>query len=104
MLGSEYFPTPTYGPTEEYGKISDFLGMAINIMLGVAFGLGFVSVAMSLVKMVLSQGDPKATQGAFNGIKWGIIAIAISLFVFTVKTIVVELVGITGMDDATPSF
>lgn len=104
MPGDDYFPDPQYDPVVEFDQISDFLSVGINIMSGIAFGLGFISVAVGLVKMVLSQGDPKATQGSFNAIKWGIISIVISLLVFTIKNIVVRLVGVTGMENATPNF
>lgn len=104
MKDDVYFPNPEDGPDVEFTQISDFLSVGINVMSGIAFGLGFISIAVGLVKMVLSQGDPKATQGSFNAIKWGIISVVISLLVFTIKTIVVRLVGVTGMENATPDF
>ena len=72
--------------------------------MGITFGTGFISVAYGMLKLVISKGDPKATSAAISTITWGAIAVAISFFAIVIKTIVVNMTGVTGLDETLPDF
>lgn len=84
-------------------SIGNILSIAINVLMGGVFALGFISVAIGLVQLITSQGDPKSTGKAFNSIKWGVIAILLAFFVIVIKAIIFNATGVVGINE-TPNF
>jgi hypothetical protein len=99
----EYIPDSNPAGNTNITSIGDALSIAINVLMGGVFALGFISVAVGLIQLITSQGDPKSTGKAFNSIKWGIMAILLAFFVIVIKILIFDTVGITGINNA-PDF
>lgn len=95
---------PNMPQKSSFTSIADFLGVAINILMGITFAAGFVSIAYSLVQLVISRGDPKSTSTAFKTFTWGVAAVVISFIVIVIKNIIVNMIGIKGIDNVLPNF
>ncbi len=65
----------------------------IAIILGIA--VSFIAVSISLYKYMLSMGDPKAVQEAQRSLTWSIVAFILCLIAFGIKTILVNLLGVS---------
>ncbi len=73
-----------------------FFAVVINALMGGLFSIGFIAVAVGLVSFVSSKGEPKATEKAGKTLTWGIIGVLVAFFVFVIKGIVINMLGIQG--------
>ncbi|KKU31188.1 MAG: hypothetical protein UX44_C0007G0012 [candidate division WWE3 bacterium GW2011_GWA1_46_21] len=94
------------GGTLAITKIGDLLGIALNVLLGSAVGIGSLGVVLSGIKYVMSKGDPKAKAEAQHALTYSIVAIVLGLGAFAVKAIIFGLLGVTSTDltNELPSF
>jgi len=82
------------GTTSDYTTVSDFLGVAINILIGVSFSISIIGITLSAVMYILSGGNPEKTSKAWRAFLYGVIGGAISLGLIALKQIVFSLVGL----------
>lgn len=100
----DYIPNTNPAGNTSITSIGDMLGIAINVLMGSVFALGFVSIAVGFIQLITSEGDPKATGKGFTTIKWGIIAVLLAFFVIIIKTIVFRTTGVSGINDIPSNF
>ncbi len=81
-------------------SLSNVFGIAMNVVMMVGFGMGFVSLALGFVSMVMSEGDKAKLLTARGYLTYGLIAILISMMVASLKFILVRL--ILGQDWSIP--
>ncbi len=72
--------------------------MSINIMMGIVFALGFISLAAGFVIFVTSRGNPDGTARAGKAVLYGAGAVALSLLVLVIKEIIFKAIGVEGVD------
>jgi hypothetical protein len=83
------------GGSDSIETLGELLGTIINILMGIGFAVGFLALAAGFLQLVLSGGDPKATEKGFSTIKWSIIALVLTVLVFILKSILLNLFGVT---------
>lgn len=87
-------------PTENR-KISGFgemLALMLNIILGAGIAVSIIAIILSGIKFITSKGDFKATAEAKSALAYSILAFILVIGAFTVKTIILNMVG-TPTDD-----
>ncbi len=92
--------------TAGYNNVSDFLGVGLNILLGVTLAISIIAIIMSGIKFVTAKGDPKAKASAQQALTFAVVAFVLAIGAFTVKTIVFNVIGGDYGDlwNATPNF
>lgn len=100
----DYIPSSNPAGTTSITSIGDMLGIVINVLMGLVFGLGFISVAVGFIQIITSGGDPKATGKGFTTVKWGIIAVLLAFLVIVIKTIILNTTGVTRINDVPTGF
>ncbi|OGC39071.1 hypothetical protein A3K42_00685 [candidate division WWE3 bacterium RBG_13_37_7] len=75
--------------------IGQGLAIAFNVVMGIGIGIGFASLAYAFILYILSQGDPKAVQRAFNAVTWSIIAICVTIGSWLAKNLALNALGVT---------
>ena len=93
-----------YYPSTAPQSITGFLKAGLNLVLGIGFGLGFVSMAYSFYLYTMSRGDPKALQQAWNAFYYSVLAIAISFGVLAIRVISLQLIGVEDTNILDPKF
>lgn len=91
-IGSQISPEFA-GP--QYDTASDLSAIAINFVIGIGFSFGFVSLAYGFILYILSKGDPKQTQRAFNAALYGAIASFAALGLVFARGQVLNALGVT---------
>lgn len=93
---NEYIPSepPGISMVPDSWKLSDLLGITVNVFMGTGYALGFVSMGYSGILYSLSRGDIKETGKAWDAFLWGIIAILVSTFAVVFKNIVAALADV----------
>ncbi|MFC1622293.1 hypothetical protein ACFL13_02865 [Patescibacteria group bacterium] len=81
-------------PATRFGKISDFLGFAINLVLGVGISICIVAALYSAILHTMSAGDPDKAKKAWNAFLFAAIAGIIVIVTFAFKTIVIDAMGV----------
>lgn len=89
-----------------YNQVSDFLGVSLNILLGVGLAISTIAIIMSGIKFVTAKGDPKAKASAQQALTFAVVAFVLTIGAFTIKTIVFNVIGGNYGDlwNATPNF
>lgn len=75
-------------------KISDILGMILNLVMGVGFSLSIIMVAYSAILHTMSGGNPDKTKQAWQAFLWSAIAGIITIVAFGLKAGVIGLIGV----------
>lgn len=96
-------------PTEKVTHIStltDLLGVGANIVIAIAFSMSLVGLAYGFVLYVMSTGDPKNTQKAFQLVLYSLIGLVVTVLSFALKTAFINTVGVTDANytNALPTF
>jgi hypothetical protein len=80
-------------PAQESGilNISMVFNIAFNLVAGVGFAWGFISVSLALVRLVTSAGDKGAVQMGMKRLQFGLYGILISFGAYAIKEILVGL-------------
>ncbi len=89
-------------PTGAPDSITEFLIAALNIVLGIGFALAFVNFAWGFIQYIMSKGDPKATQQAWNSIIYGLYAILVSMITVVIRVSVLQVLGVKDPNILTP--
>jgi hypothetical protein len=87
-------------------SVGDFLGLGINIVLGVSLAISMISLIMSGIKYITAKSDPKATSSAQQAITYSVLAFVLTIAAFTIKTILFNVMGgdFGDLRNATPGF
>lgn len=80
--------------TGKYGTLSSILGLVANVLIGLGFAFGIVSIAYSAVLYVMSDGQPDKTKQAWSAFINGVIAAGISIGVFAIKAALLSALGV----------
>ena len=99
-----FTPIPTdvqdpFNPSGQGGGISslpEIFAAAMNIILGIGWGLGILALVLGFTKYTLSKGDPKELQKAQAHIIYALVGIGILFLITAYKFIIAR--GITGGD------
>lgn len=77
--------------------VPQIVSLAINIIVTIAFGASFIFLALSFIKLstVHSGGDPKKVEEGFKGVLYAIIGIILSITVYSLKTILLNIFGLS---------
>lgn len=76
-----------------FTSVSDILGVAINIGLGTGIAISIIAMILSGIKFMSSKGDPKSLAQAKNALTYSIIAFILTAGAFTIKTIIITMIG-----------
>lgn len=95
--------TPEDRPLNSLG---DFLGLALNILLGTAIAISMIALIISGIKFVIAKGDPKAKASAQQALTYSVVAFILAIGAYTIKTIIFNVMGGDYGDlwNATPNF
>ena len=87
-------------------SVGDFLGLGLNIVLGVALAISMISLIMSGIKFITAKGDPKAKSEAQQAITYAVLAFVLTIAAFTIKLIIFNVMGgdFGDLRNATPGF
>ena len=102
----EYLPPGPSAENRSLNTVGDFLGLGINIVLGVALGISLIAIILAGIKFITSRGDPKATAAAQQALTYAVVAFILTIGAFTLKEIIFNVVGGNYGDlrNATPHF
>jgi vacuolar-type H+-ATPase subunit I/STV1 len=75
-----------------YSSFGAFASVVINTIMAVSFSLGIFSIALSMVLLVLSVGNPDNVKKAWRAFLWGVIATLVSLAIVALKRIIIRRV------------
>lgn len=81
-----------------FNSFSDFLGLALNILMGVSIAISTIGIMVSGIQYVTSQGDPKSIQTAKNYLTFSIVGFILAVSAFTIKTVILNLIGVTSTE------
>ena len=81
-------------PAPGVSTVGDIVNVAANVAIIIAFGLSVVAIAVSLIKIVTSSGDPKRADSAKNSLLWGVIGAFFALIAHAIKGILLDLTGV----------
>jgi len=79
------YTSPNIPKPSNVTSLSDVLALALNVIVGVGFSVGIISVAYSGILYATSSGDPKNTKKAWEVFLWGAIAFMVTLGSFVIK-------------------
>ncbi len=82
-------------PASAPDSIRDFLIVGLNILAGVGFGAAIVNLAWACYLYIMSKGDPKGVQQAWNAVVYGAFAILISFVVIGARLTITQALGVT---------
>ena len=87
-------------------QVSDFLGLALNIVFGTAIAISLIATILAGIKFITARGDPKAKAAAQQALTYATLAFVLSIGAYTIKTIIFNVVGgnVGDLTNATPSF
>lgn len=89
-----------------FDNVSDFLGVSLNILFGIALAVSVIYIIMSGIKFVTARGDPKAKALAKQALTYALVAFILAIGAYTVKLIIINVVGgdFGELKNATPTF
>ncbi len=74
--------------------IPSLLGIVMNLVIGIGLSLAIISTAYAFILYILSSGDPKNTQKAWQTFLWGVIVFAITAGAVAIKAIFMNVIGV----------
>jgi hypothetical protein len=93
--GGQNLDAPAGVPTGGLGTTaSNFLSLAINLMLILAVVLSVVFLLMGAIRWITSSGDPKGIDGARKQITFAIIGLIIAFAGFIIVNIVSQALSL----------
>ena len=78
--------------------LADAMALAINIVLGIGVSLTIVFLIIGGIQYITSKGDQKATIEARTSLTNAVIGFIVVVGAFTIKTILGNILGVTGGD------
>ena len=78
--------------------LADAMALAINIVLGIGISLTIVFLIIGGIQYITSKGDQKATIEARTSLTNAVIGFIVVVGAFTIKTILGNILGVTGGD------
>lgn len=83
---------------EEFDSIDDLTGVAVNIILGSGLTVSFIFIIKSGIGIMSARGDVKGTMSAKQGLTYSIIAFLIIAGAFSIKDIILDVLGVNSAD------
>ena len=80
-------------PTTASDRLVNFPQFAISILIVAAIVLAVLFIIYSGIQWIMSQGDPKAIEGARRRLTFSLVGLIIALGAFTIINIFVTLLG-----------
>ncbi len=74
---------------------SDFFGVALNVLMGLSFGVSAIALIMAGVQFIMSEGDAKGIQTAKKYLTVGVFAVFMSLAGFAIKRMLLRASNVT---------
>jgi len=81
---------------KQFNSVPAVVTAVANLFIIVGFGLVIISIAISFIQFAISTGDKDATDRAKNTLSWGGIGALVVLGAFTIKNIILKLLGVSG--------
>lgn len=78
-----------------YGTLGAVLGVAANLIIGLGFAYGILSIGWSAILYIFSEGDKDKTTQAWHSFLYGAIACAIAIGALAIKSAVLGVIGVT---------
>lgn len=103
----DFLPTYEYSwETTSITTVSQLVGIFINIAFGITLTVSVIALVYSGIQYTMSVGDVKAAGVARSTLLYSIIGMLLSLGALTLKTIIMNSIGInTGeITNVTPNF
>ena len=92
-------------PNAAIYRISHFLGIALNVAMGVGVSVSVIYIGLAGIRYIMSKGDPKAVAQARQALTYAVGALAITIGAVAFKYIVLNnILGAGGFNNATPDF
>jgi hypothetical protein len=90
VLPKSGIPNTVPDPIQDSGivSISMIFNIAFNLVAGVGFAWGFISLTLGLVKLVTSAGDKFAVKDGMKRIQFGLYGVLISFGAYAIKEII----------------
>jgi len=88
-----------------YRNIGDFLGVGLNVLMGVGLSLSVIFIGISGIRYLSSGGNPDNVDQAKRALTYSIVALVLSVGAVAIKYIIINsILGVTHVDliDATP--
>lgn len=82
------------GRKTDFSDISSMAIAVANFLIIMAFGVSFVMLAYALIQFSTSTGDPKKMEKPQKALTWSIIGMVVSLALFSVKNLILRLLGL----------
>ena len=80
-------------------RMDSFAAWLLPFIFGIAGGISFILMVYGFISLALSQGDPKAVQGAQETITSAITGLLVSIFsIFLLRLIAVGILKIPGLN------
>lgn len=88
-------------------SVSDFLGIAINTLIGVGISMSVVFIGLAGVRYITSGGNPDDLDRAKKALTYSVVALVITVGSIAIKVIFVDsILGVTdpNLTNPTPNF
>ena len=79
------------GPTS-VNTFGALMGIGINVLTGIVISVSTISIVISGIKFIMSEGDPKSVDAAKKSLTYSIIGLILGLTAVVAKTVLVNIV------------
>jgi len=86
-----------------FTSVSNLIAVGLQLVFWIGAGLSVAFIALSGLKMMSSQGDPKAIQSAQQSLTWSIVGFIVVIMAGAAGTIISRMLGATNFT-LLPSF
>lgn len=66
----------------------------VNASLIIASGVSFAMLAVSMIQLVISEGDPKNSEKARTAVLWSACGLALSVILYSLRTFLLTWIGL----------
>lgn len=79
VLAATNLPTDLADPVSGFQDLGDVFGFAINLLIGIGWGMVFIFITLGFMQYITSKGEKTATQNAQQWLTYAVIG-GIGLF------------------------
>jgi len=94
-------------PDPGYNSIGEFLGVGLNVLMGVGVSLSVIFIGLAGLRYLSSGGNPDNADQAKRALTYSIVALVLSVSAVAIKYILLNsILGVDHVDltNATPEF
>lgn len=92
----QYVPGTATQRVVDFQEPKDFIGVAVNILLGITISVSVLAIMFSGIKLASSKGDPRKMQEAKEYLGNSIKALLLALLAITLEYVIRTSIGATG--------